>query len=560
MLVLLFSNVNYNELNEIYTLAVRELRNDGVANDFLRDPREIGLDDILEMIHARKETNVIRFEIQALSREVERQIPNYHHLLWSLIDSQSEAGGMLLKLIELSQSAEHWQFRRDLGAAIGRLGIYHTTKLRDVLETLAKHPVGGVVATAGYALDAIGRNKSNSTQDIEFVSNLIQEWVESGDPDLKWAAGASIWRVYDGLVERAQFSEDAQSVQEFLQQIRDAMTKLGQTYDQFNAQAIGHAWLNALESANIADRREPKNLRDLTNLSREVERDIAQAIENQITNWASNDLHSTLHAIRQIAKTNPQDIVKQITDWLAMEEEDKLYALAKKAAYQLFDENGHLEIQLIDERHRPLLELIGPLLSTDQNIVNTMLSTLLIWSKQDGWTEKIYEALLYVVNRGSSEDRKALRAGLLNQWIDDDSEDIRRIGQSLIRRSYIMDGIPVDMPGHHYGVMALDASYEANINSINEKIWRELHARLNSQIDIKIVRMGTTDIVAQSGDFVSASDSRTPHDYPRLLIPFLENLNSEDAYFVLVLTWQQITDYDDVFDSPWFNHLIILDF
>ncbi len=561
MLVFLFSGVNCNDLNEIYTLAVRELRNDGIADSFLRDPREFGLDDMLEMIHAHKEAYVVRFEIQALAQEVSRQIGNYHHLLWSSLIYRPTDTGVVLKLIELFKAPEHWELRRDLGAAIGRLGIYHISKLRGVLELLAHHPSKGVVAVAGYALDEICRNSSSSEQTYKYVTGLIQQWVESGDPDLMWAAGASIWRVYDGLVEKAQADGDgnreARLAQTALEQIQESITNLGETFDKFNGRALKKLLLDALESAHIQDRPEPQSLIDQAILSIEVKQEVGDHIKQQLTDWAAGNLSSILHAIRQIAKTNPRDVVRKITEWLQAEDESNLRILGQIAGHQLFEENAYPDIQLFDERHIPLLDLVGPLLSTDTNIVNTMLATLLVWLGKEGWADRVYKALLYVVNRATPEERAILRAGLSELWLDDDTEDARRIGQSLIARSYIMDGVPVDMPGNYYGVIALDASYEANINKVGATAGYKLYARLNSQIDIQIVRMGATGVLAQSGESISTSDLQAGHAHPRLLVPQLEDLNPDKVYFVLVLALEQIVDLDDLFDGLWIKRLIV---
>lgn len=135
-------------------------------------------------------SNQIQFTSPAYKYEVQRQVRSYHSLLWSLIE-------LLLELIEEFRHAEYWELRRELGGAIGNIGIEYQPKLQELLTKIASLNHHGVQVVSGYALAEIARKSKYHT----FVTNLLQKWAESKEPQLKWAAAESIWRVYDSITE-----------------------------------------------------------------------------------------------------------------------------------------------------------------------------------------------------------------------------------------------------------------------------------------------------------------------------------------------------------------------
>ncbi len=563
MLTVLFGDIKRLMLDEIYVDAVQILRNKGISN--LRDPREMGLNDMLEKIQAQEEAGFVRFSSPAFEQEIRRQIVNHHHLLWSLID-------LLLELIETYQAPHYWELRRDLGAALGRLGIYHKYKLDRVLNTLAKYEHGGVVAVAGYTLNEICRTGS---EHYTFVTELLDRWIDSGNPSLMWAAGASIWRIYDGLAKMAQVDsgeslEARQATAETLKHVQETFTRLARTFDSFNNEALVQALQVALGESIRSDQID----------SIEFSLEVAQRMQSQLETWAAHNARSILHAVRQIAPTNSKDIVEQITNWLR-DENSNLCMLGQMAGRQLFYENSDPEIKLLEERHGPLLDLIGPLLSTlsrcstsgdhaeqeamerirnyaKQHVVGTMIRTLLGWLQQSPeWANRIHEALLHVVNRAEKEEATVLCTVLSKHWLDSEAPDAQCIGRALMARSYVMDGSPLHMPEHRYGVILLDASPEARVNQTCARAGRELYERLDTQLDMRVMRMGMIKMLTESGQSISTADLQAEHARPRLLLPPLEELDSSKAYFALALAWGPIIDFEDIFAGSWSERLIV---
>jgi hypothetical protein len=310
MLVALFRGINRFQLDELYTSVVQWLRKDGVTT--LRDPREIGLTDLLERIGAVIEANQVRFSDEDYSQQIEREIDNHHHLLWSLKD-------LILSWAREYSAPENWELRRNLGAAIGRLGIYYLDKLRTVLQELAYDDNSGVVAVVGYALDAVCRLGARYQT---FALELLDRWVKSGDPRLMWAAGASVWRLYDGLLETVRFSsgqhEDGRRANEALRRARGILTRLTERFDNFEDAAKSAVVAAVLAAGN----------------GRLSVAEVRRRTQKELDRWAEKTARSVLHAIRRMALSDTLGIVELIGVWLDKEEGTNLRGIGRLAAYQ----------------------------------------------------------------------------------------------------------------------------------------------------------------------------------------------------------------------------------
>ncbi len=546
MLVVLFSNVDRYVLMELYTDAVKTLRKDGVAN--LSDPREIGLEDMLAKIRAEEtEEGLIRFKFPALEQEARRQLRNHHSLLWSLSD-------YLGALIETFKAPEYWEVRRDLGAAIGHLGIHDQRKLNIILEKLAEHPSGGVVATVGYALDEICRLYPEYRP---FVIKTLHGWVQSGDPDFMWAVGASIWRIYDGLAKLRRFGSGQQETagNDALEQVHTVFTSLGKRFNEFNDETK----LLALASALQQELEQPVQR---VTLRARIERDVAERMESQLQQYTIANLRSLLHAVRQIALSHSPSLVELVDNWLQEEPESNLHILGQMACFQLFKENVKPSL-LLEDRHGPFLKLLNPIFAIEREIVpdliNTVLSTLRSWLDQSSeWDQRIYKALLNVVNRVESSAAERLRQGLANIWVESQSKTAIEIGQALLIRFYLLSGIPTALPGSQCGAVIVDASVQARQNNA-ARLGRHIYSRFEPQTEMYILQMGSRKIVVEPHQSVSSANLTATYPRPRLLYPALSSLEEliSQVSFLLVLTWGEIIDLNDVKDTDWDDRLVI---
>lgn len=546
MLIALFGELNHSILDDIYLVAVKRLRDDGVTK--LNDSRQYGLNDIFEKTHAVEHARAVSFADRAFELEVRHQIGNYRHLLWSLMD-------ILLQLIEHYRAPYYWEFRKALGVAIGQLGHYYANeleptvfvnKLEALLHTLALHESGGVVAVVGYALDELCRA---SSEYHAFVTNLLKNWVESGDPDLMWASAAAVWRIYDGLARTAQAdggsSLAARRAADTLSNIRTTFAELAKTFDQFSDKARRKALVKILQ---------PDRPEDVT-LSPLREPEIARQVLQQLTVWALNNVSSILYAVRWIAIFDAEYAIRQINEWLSGKD-DNLCALGQSASLQLFTESTDPEVQLIEERHKPLLDLIGPLLRTDQEVVNTILQALLEWVRRPDWLPRVHHALLKAANRATEDEAIRLIDGLSHEWLNSDVFDARRIGQSLIARACAILGMPVDLPGRYIAVI-LDGSRGSRLNRLSALLGRELYERLDSQVETRVAQLGDIRVFAQSSQPVSTSDLQMDYAKANLLMPPLEQLDQSTLHFALVVTWGTIADFEDALAASWRDRLLV---
>ena len=545
MLAVLFSSVDRYVLDEIYLTSVYELRLQGVAN--LRDPREQGMNDLLDQIHAREdEVRRVRFDSQALEREARWQIDNHRHLLWSLVN-------LILATIENYRAPEYWEFRNALGAAIGALGIYQPSKLKDALEKLADHPSGGVVAVVGYALDQVCRS---DIQHHSFVINLLEDWARSGDRDRMWAVPASIWRLYDGLALSVSNEQDPRTkavASDTLARTHEILTLLAEHFDQFNSKSQRDALRLALGAPSDA----------VVNLDEKHPFAVVLQYFALINEWALDNVGSVLHAIRQMSRNHAQEVVKLLGEWLRSENESQVREIAVLAGYQLFYENSSSDLVLTAERHAPLFDLIGPLLTADASAAEVVMQALLQWLRSPGWSDRVLRALLRVANRANEQEATTLRTVLLNEWLNSDLPDAHRIASSVVGRLYVMRGTPMDMPGGSLAVIALDASPEARRGRSAARWGYLLHARLDALIDTWVLRMGQREPLAQPGRPKPSSQLQPDYPRPRLLATALDSLNTLCAFdplkvsIALVLAWQPPLDAEDLIGGSWPERILV---
>jgi hypothetical protein len=543
MLAVLFEGLDRLTLDELYVTAVHKLRSEGVT---LADARDVGLTELLEKIHAHEtEAQLVRFDGPSFEQEARRQIRNHHHLLWSLID-------WLWDLIEAYRAPAYWELRRALGAAIGRLGIYHRPKLHGVLTRLATETDGGVAAVAGYALDRVCQE---GPEHQPFVLEIVADWVKSGNPNWMWTAGAAIWRMYDGLARTARAGDNRGLVSvatETLGQLRADLTLLAKSFDVFNTEAREEALRKALtDMASEAD-----SVDDLA-LSLLVPSEVQQRMVDQFNYWAERNLRGILHAVHWMAMGNARDVVGLLREWLTENGDGKLRAIGELAASQMFEESAVRDLQLMEERHRPLLDLIEPLLLADCDAVRVMMRALMTWAQQPDWAKIVHSELVRVANRAKPDAAQTLRNGLLEHWLESEEPDIQHIARSVLTRLAIMGGAPVEMPGYSHAAVVLDASLEAMRGRSLARVGQRLHAGLDPLIDTHLVRMGQITVRGAPEQPPSPALLQPSHQYPRLLYEPLAALSPARTSLSVALTTGPILDFADVCSEPWADRVMV---
>lgn len=198
-LVVLFPGRDGLSLYEIFLNFTMKLRDQGMN---LTDPRRVGYNDLLDRVRALEgPTREIGFHERAIGAEVEWQIKNYNHLLWSLVP-------WLLEEIQSSLGLEALEIRRSRAVAVGRIGFHHPKRLREVLEKLASHSSDKIATSVGHALSEVCSRARDADQE---VCDALRAWVASGNPRLLWTAASCIWRVYGSLTRSSRNTSETRT-------------------------------------------------------------------------------------------------------------------------------------------------------------------------------------------------------------------------------------------------------------------------------------------------------------------------------------------------------------
>lgn len=556
LLVYLFDGVERYLVDELYTMSVRYLRQDGVGE--FRDPRAMGLSDIRDHVRAHlNEMNTIQFNNPALVEEARRQVDNYHHILWSLCEH------VFRPLIDVYRASRFGPFRQSLGAAIGRMGVYHREKLVPLLDGLAAHESGGVAATAGYILDTVVRTKPEL---CGWAAGRIRSWAYSQVPDPMWAAAAAIWRVYDGIAEIASSDDETsattRSAADALESLRQSLNKLATNPDQFREDVIKQVVHDATEAAEKAIDQLPENQRSQSQVE-DVHLAVQLTLAVQLQQWIAMIVDGVHYALLQLSRKHAADIVTLVSDWLHGSPTDKQHVVGELAVQRLImdtiTQNAEQSetARLIIERHQPLLDLVEPMLSADRETIQDILRTLRYWVQQDGWDQRVHKALLITVARATNEYRAQLADLIAEEWAGGDAT-IDRIAHSVVARARLLDGVPVDVYSGDQGVILVDSTHPARRRGgMGTRLARLVDINLAAMIPIVTRALGFVQPRPKLTDGASPAATLAPISTPRLMVPVLERCLDSESLLVLVLTWGPILDLEDTYDGPWSAKLLI---
>jgi len=516
LLAVLFDGIERAALDDFYALAVQHLRAEGVST--LRDEREIGLDDILEQIRAREsETRQVEIEDAELREEVLRQARNHRRLLHSLAKP-------LLALCVEHSAPEHWELRRAIGAALGRLGALEKRGLEpisEVLDALADHPEGGVASVAGFVLAQLCRDAPQLRGD---VLARLDAWVRSGDPDRMWAAGAAVWRIFDEMVPARETGDEKRA---------------GDWHD--------------------------RTLGVLATLIRRADR-IARgdASWEELELWTQENLRCAFFALERIAGTSPLSAAGKLAEWLRGKPGDRVQEIAQFVCASVLAQAAVERRGPVPE-HLAWLQLIEPLLSLTPDLAEAgdalmaALANWSRWSRPGAGPDPLFEKLLAAANRLSGAAAKSLRSGLVRHWLTSEDGEVRRRGRALLLRSHAMEGFPRRNLCRRRGVVALDASPAALAEPGDQRFALQLLEVAGCYVDAAPGHLGGTRIRRGTAAVLGAGDLRSAFPRPRLLLPLVEGAPDEpsETAVVLVLTWGPLLDLADGEDQPWWPPLIV---
>jgi hypothetical protein len=486
LLVVLVPGSDGRSLYEIFLNVVATLRDNGMS---LRDPRRIGYDDLLDRVHALEgPTGEVDFHERAIREEVEWQVKNYNHLLWSIVP-------LFLREIKANLEGDtSWEVRRSRAVAIGRIGAHHPRRLREALSELAEDASNQVAAATGYALTEVCLRDRDA--DLE-VCDVLYSWVTSGQPRQMWAAGSCIWRVYRSVTRTA----------------RDTST-------------IRMRLLETLETMIL-------KIRPYSGEARKAP-------------WSWKNFKCALVAISKIAVVDPEGIVDMLRRWLSQGRWPDLRRASLTAIRNLLDASAE-EPGPPRRRHLALLELFEPVLihcGEGSRVTEAMFSLFASWADQ----QPVRKALLKAANRLTGKAARAFREGLSSIWIESASEGVRQVGVALIMRSLALEGLAVPSTGSSVGALVLDASSAALGGTEYKRIVRRVWQFLQSRFGVMLVRMGDGRELAGPGQPFPMFSTTAGVTRPRLLRPALAAL-SRNPGIIVVLTTGPILDFDEATSS-----------
>jgi len=535
-LVYLCSGTERSVIEQLYVKALRFLREGGLT--WFTDPRKLGLEDLLDSIRGRDLGGYIDFSDRPLEEEVRLQIGNWAHLLWSVVD-------VWVALVDGKGEWDDWQIRRALGVALGRLCVHGNDKFKGALISLASHPSTKVAVIPGYALEAAVRR--DPEHQAQLTLKILEDWIGSGDPDLMWAAGAAIKRVYNAFKSLAM----DQNLASWEIGMQDSLIKQ----------------LEGLISESMSF-----NPKVVERIEREVKerqgtKELKKAVDGRCWRLGQENRDCGQIAIQSIALTDPSRSVV-LAKWLRDTRAKSFKKeVAEAAVQEIFQALGKARYRLVEERQAPFLGLIEPVLEAagkgegDLKRIDQMFLTVKRWLRWESWYEPIFQALLDVANHGSSDVRAKLRSALSRLWLHRgsnlESKQAFEIAQAVIARAYAMDGALMDRPRLGRCVFVLDPTFlGGDEEARKEKVYRHLIGLLEAHVDVSVVHLGARDAVQlkDQSPLLLAVD----YSVPPLVMPALEAAWTADTRLVLVLTARRLWDLEDVAGQPWAKDFFVV--
>ncbi len=431
LLIGLFPHLRLPDLHDIYIRMAQALRSDGWHD--LCDPCTTGMVDLLALVHAAADECQVRFYAPALAEEVQDQLANHQHLLWSGLSAVS------IDLVGAYQGAGNELLWRALGHAWGQVGGNHLPRLAVLLTTLAQQPGTGGVMVAGYALAVVCQRDPLVYPSLVA---LLRGWLEAEDPDLIRVALHTSWPLYQVLCAS------------------DAHVPRNLLWDGLASLADRLPWQSGDGASMTLDH--------------------ACAL---------------LHTLRALALHDPVDATHQLWAWMAAQSGHRVCAQA--TGRLLYAELADAHYQPLNPRYMPLLDLCGCLLAADAATRHTVLAALMAWIEQADWTAPIHMALLRVLNRMGTIERCQLRDWFVAHGFGHHADKVQQVVHTLIARSYALDGLPLDVPRQRYGILVLDGSDTASRCQISMRAGQQLYARLGATCDLYVGMLGNNDWLAQ---------------------------------------------------------------
>jgi hypothetical protein len=584
LLIGLFKGLRRSTLEEFYTLVVGELRDRQL--DY-QDPREHGFEDFYRVLHVR--TDKMEFADPALARQVEWQLRNWSHLLWSVMETVREA-------VKAFRNPEFWEFRQRLGHAIGRFGIGREfDRLRELLTHFASYRHGGIASVSAHALQQLCRSTSEHDAD---VLDLLGHWIRSRDPNQMWTAAVAAGRIYKEMAEVPTCIEGdagvpphpvgiegdagvpphppAEGTSRNPAGVAEQLAQLAGNFDQFHPLVR-----QRLAEKTLADllgkegNGEPVAWEELpAPRKRALEEAASQQVLDEIERLEGYNVEAILRTVQFFFDAQPAETVSLLRTWICpprpSEEEDQeegegeegekakatitradvrqqrsrgeLGHLAGLALFESTRAGGEDFEALSEDHHEVLLGLLPELMEAQlDTVVAPVLRVLVGWLGNPNWRARVVGGLLRAVNRATPGQRRQLCRGLLHTWLNDRDPEVRQLdrahrelarrqAESALLRARVLEGAVCDMPGGGHGILLVDASSQGLRSNTAAETAYQFYELLRAQSDLYLGWLGRGQVWRPQPLIPLTPDAlRVGHPHSRLMGPVLERLSQQQT-------------------------------
>lgn len=541
MFVALFSGVGHLQLDELYARAVSFLRDEGVEG--LGDARAFGLDELRARVRVRDNGSGLEFNHVDLANEAQSQIANYHHTLWSICEHVVQP-----QLAE--QQAPQSLSRQSLGLAIGQVGRHTPHRLGPLLDDLADDDDEEVAATAGHVLDGVARGNLDQAR---WAADRLGAWARSKVPLRMWMASLAIWRVYRSVRANVAGQPDGSLESRVLEPLRATLSHLAASpgdFDEATVQAVE-------ERAKAAAARRVAG----GTAQNGDEAELKALVEQELKGLENEQIDALTYAVAQIARQSVRDAVGLVRGWLEALPASRQHWVGTIAALRLMEvEKGQkspalthqafrafLKLDGVEspptlsrETHRPLLELVGPMLDAEERALRVLLTTLRRWASAEGWAEPVGATLFERATRAPWAERRQLARLIGELWVDAEPA-VLAIAQQVIARSRLIDGWPADAAGDPVVVLVDWANPQVQQRAFGVRLAWTVADRIAAVTPVRDCPLGVTRVDEGYGRAMAA---------PRLAAPTLEACGGPASALGLVLAWTPVHDLEDLGQGP----------
>lgn len=549
--VFLFDSLDPQIIDEIYIDAVLYLRDNLGLNslDQFIDPRQIGRTELHLQIGIHERGLSLEFEEEAYRQTVMGQLDNYYWLLWSLKDFFVENIKSLKdKDNNYYREYSERRIRRDaLAIALGRIGIYYPSALKDLLNYLVSQEDTFVVVSATTILQTLAQTGLHD----DFIVEVLEKWSKSKDFDRVWATCLTIDRFYryvDRIQQSTITSEETNTTDTLLDELDKIISYISEHYRdlEYDEERILDHIASNLELASIPE--SDPNYEDF----------IFSAIK-MAEKFRENQIRLAIISVIEVISLNHLNrVINLLNKWLEPNAPNPHYEHARMALNSLWTSSAKPGIDriLLKRYILPLLKLLPTTLESSQGItydiflhkildvtfqdtmeageknlhklvyqllenepITTAMQAIYDWYRiattlpksnnnnetpnreeskkyhkegNDLWHQTVLNELMILVNNCVRSERIRLCSSMLNSWGHANHLEyaVHRVMQAILTRSHNLNGEITLLPTTNWsGIFIIDGNITARDRGSSESILQFIR-NIGGYISVHIHRLG----------------------------------------------------------------------